>query len=426
MAKIKVFGEPSDEMTMEQAHGVAETAERVALMADNHRGYWMPIGGVAAWKDKVAVAGVGYDIGCGNTAIRTRLKLNDVAGITREEAERNPFRVASNRVLNDLADEINDQISFGLKRGRRNEHENAPDASWLWTDSPAVWAIPNEGDYRVDLLQKAADQLGTVGGGNHYVDVFVDEEDYLWVGVHFGSRGFGWTIAQNFLALSAGERWGMKPPRGTVGLLDIQNPIGHDYWHLKEVASRYAFEGRKWVAETVARILGVQNGDYVEMVENHHNDAWREEHGGEELIVVRKGATPAWPGQKGFVGGSMGDHAVIVQGADTDVHVTDTRTPETAKLHWLQRQAMFSTVHGAGRVMGRREAKRTLTQDEVGTWLAREGVILRGGGLDEAPQAYKRLPDVLAAQEGTIEVLHDLKPLIVCMAPGNLRDPYKD
>src|SRR5205823_12629721 len=140
----------------------------------------------------------------------------------------------------------------------------------------------------------------------------------------------------------------------------------------------------------------------------HHNFAWQEEHEGETLVVVRKGATPAFPGQKGFIGGSMGDDAVIVQGAVTD-------TPETAA---LQRGALFSTVHGAGRVMSRtaaagkrnRRTGRVLTpgrvsSDEMHAWLRAKGVILRGGGLDESPQVYRRLPEVLAAQEGTVEVL---------------------
>lgn len=413
---IKVFGGPHDDVALEQLNDVASRAVQAALMADGHRGYTMPIGGVAAYEDKVSVAGVGYDIGCGNTAIKTDMTLQKLAGFSREEAERNPFKAASSRVLNELADDIYDQLEFGV--GRKNQHADAPTDHEMF-HADGIWAIPNIGGYRDTLIEKARDQLGTIGGGNHYVDVFVDEDDYIWVGVHFGSRGFGHTIASNFLALAAGERWGAKAPRGEEGLLDIQNPIGYDYWHLKEIASTYAYVGRQWVAFTVANILGVEDHDVLEVVENHHNDAWKERHSGRDLIVVRKGATPAWPGQKGFVGGSMGDHAVIIEGQQDP-------QDDNGKTVWLQKQSMYSTVHGAGRVMGRRQAKKSLSQEEVGAWLAREGVVVRGGGLDEAPQAYKRLPDVLAAQGNTIRVLHDLKPLIVCMAPGNLRDPYKE
>ncbi len=162
---------------------------------------------------------------------------------------------------------------------------------------------------------------------------------------------------------------------------------------------------------------------------NHHNFAWREMHDGKDVIVVRKGATPAFPGQKGFVGGSMGDDAVIVRG-------TLDAAPETEA---LQRAALFSTVHGAGRLMSRTEAagKRNWKTGKVlkpgkvspgmmHEWIGNKGVILRGGGLDESPHVYRRLPEVLTAQNGTIEVLHTLKPLIVVMAGANEFDPYKD
>jgi tRNA-splicing ligase RtcB len=202
--------------------------------------------------------------------------------------------------------------------------------------------------------------------------------------------------------------------------------VGHDYWHLMELAGRYAYAGREWVARKVVSILG---GDEVQLVHNHHNFAWKEEHDGEELVVIRKGANPAFPDQLGFIGGSMGDDAVIVRGnASTDPEVVS-----------LQREALFSTVHGAGRVMSRtaaagkrnRKTGRVLspgrvTPEMMNEWIAAKGVILRGGGLDESPQVYRRLPEVLAAQGDTIEVLHTLRPLIVVMAGANEFDPYKD
>jgi tRNA-splicing ligase RtcB len=180
------------------------------------------------------------------------------------------------------------------------------------------------------------------------------------------------------------------------------------------------------VARKVVSLIG---GRELELVHNHHNFAWREEHDGEDVVVVRKGATPAFPGQKGFVGGSMGDDAVIVQGTHA----------ENDKLAELQRKALFSTVHGAGRVMSRAAAagkinRRTGKVIKPGAvsprmmedWVKEKGVVLRGGGLDESPHVYRRLPDVLSAQKGTIEVLHTLRPLIVVMAGADLFDPYKD
>jgi len=409
---MQVFG-IHDENTLRQLEKVAERAARVALMADGHVGYVMPIGGVAAYRDQVSVVGVGFDIACGNAAIRTDLTL-DALG-------KNPGK--QDKALREIADEIHDAISFGV--GRKNRADDAPVDAPLF--EAAVWeAIPAR--VRDSLRDKARAQLGTVGSGNHYVDVFVDEAGLLWVGVHFGSRGFGHAVASAFLALGQGGAWGDRVPEREV-LLDLGAPIGQDYWTLMALAGEYAYAGREWVARKVVEIL---HGREEQLVHNHHNFAWKEVHDGEEFVVVRKGATPAFPGQLGFIGGSMGDDAVIVRGALTD----DAIQPELAA---LQRAALYSTVHGAGRVMSRtqaagkvhRKSGRVLSEGRVRPemmqrWIREKGVILRGGGLDESPHVYRRLPAVLEAQRGTIEVLHTLRPLIVVMAGAGEIDPYKD
>jgi tRNA-splicing ligase RtcB len=406
---MRIFG-THDEATRSQLANVAAHARRVALMADGHVGYVMPIGGVAAYQDAVSVVGVGFDIACGNAAIRTDATLDDLG--------RKPER--AQKELAHLADRIAENVSFGV--GRKNRADDAPADHPLF--AAAAWeAVP--APHREALRAKARTQLGTVGSGNHYVDVFADESGVLWVGVHFGSRGLGHTVASSFLALGQGESWGTRVPEREV-LLPLAEPVGHDYWHLMQLAGRYAYAGREWVARKVVAMLGARE---LELVHNHHNFAWKEEHEGEELVVVRKGATPAFPGQKGFVGGSMGDDAVIVQGAAS----TDPAVAE------LQRAALFSTVHGAGRVMSRtaaagkrnRKTGRVLspgrvTPEMMQSWLGERGVILRGGGLDESPHVYRRLPEVLAAQGGTIEVLHTLRPLVVVMAGADEFDPYKD
>jgi tRNA-splicing ligase RtcB (3'-phosphate/5'-hydroxy nucleic acid ligase) len=398
MAQPAIFGkhEPG---TLEQLRDVASRAERAALMADGHVGYVMPIGGVAAYRDKVSVVGVGFDIACGNAAIRTNLKLDDFDG----------------RTLNSLADEIQHNVSFGI--GLDNRSGDAPIDHPLF-ESPVWDAVPPA--QRAALREKARGQLGTVGSGNHYVDVFADETGAIWVGVHFGSRGFGHSVASAFLALGQGAAWDDRVPEREV-LLPVAEPIGHDYWHLMNLAGDYAYAGREWVARKVVSMLG---GEELELVHNHHNFAWREQHDGEEYIVVRKGATPAFPGQKGFVGGSMGDDAVIIRGAAAD---TDE-----------QKAALYSTVHGAGRVMSRTAAaghrkrrnkpgsRGAISYEMMHDWVREKGVILRGGGRDESPHVYRRLPEVLSAQGPTIEVLHTLRPLIVVMAGENEFDPYKD
>jgi tRNA-splicing ligase RtcB len=394
---MQIFG-THEAQTIAQLTDVASRAVRVALMADGHVGFTMPIGGVAAYREQVSVVGVGFDIACGNAAIRTNLSLGDM---DKSSA---------------LADEIAETISFGM--GRKNRADDAPTDDPLFEDDGWEAVPPKE---RQALRDKARAQLGTVGSGNHYVDVFADETGTIWVGVHFGSRGFGHTVASGFLALAQGKSWREHAPEREA-LLDLGAPIGHDYWTLMNLAGRYAYAGREWVARKVVRILG---GKERELVHNHHNFAWRESHDGEELIIVRKGATPAFPGQMGFIGGSMGDDAVIVRGA-----------PGASD---LQRAALYSTVHGAGRVMSRTAAagKRNRKTGEVisrgvvtprmmEAWVAEKGVELRGGGLDESPHVYRRLPDVLSAQGDTIEVVHTLRPLIVVMAGANQFDPYKD
>jgi tRNA-splicing ligase RtcB len=407
---MRVFG-VHEENTLAQLRNVADRAERVALMADGHLGYVMPIGGVAAYRDEVSVVGVGFDIACGNAAIRTDLSVADFG----------PEGRARRTSLGSIADEIGDVISFGL--GRTNRADDAPVDHPLF-DDPAWAAIP--AGKRKDLLKKARAQLGTVGSGNHYVDIFADTEDRIWVGVHFGSRGFGHTIASAFLALGQGRQWGERVPEREV-IFPLHTPLGHDYWNLMELAGRYAYAGREWVVRKVVKLIG---GRELELIHNHHNFAWRETHEGEEFIVIRKGATPAFPDQMGFIGGSMGDDAVIVRGA-----VTEPGSDEET----LQKEALFSTVHGAGRVMSRTAARgkihrrtgRVIRPGKVSPemmhgWVREKGVILRGGGLDESPHVYRRLPDVLAAQGGTIEILHTLRPLVVVMAGADVFDPYRD
>ncbi len=401
-----IFG-THDEATLTQLRNVARHAEHVALMADGHLGYVMPIGGVAAWRNQVSVVGVGFDIACGNCAIRTDRKA---AGL-------------SERQRIEIADEIVDTISFGL--GRTNKEADAPVDHPLF-EGPAWEALPD--DVRESLRETARAQLGTVGSGNHYVDVFADAaDDHLWVGVHFGSRQLGHAIASGFMALGQDLPWGRRVPEKEV-LLDLDSALGQRYWAAMELAGRYAYAGREYVARKVVQILGARE---LDLVHNHHNYAWKEKHFGEELIVVRKGATPAFPGQRGFIGGSMGDDAVIVAGHESPAG----GGPDPIRS--LQEQALFSTVHGAGRVMSRTAARGAprgrrsrgrgaVTRKMMDDWTSARGIIVRGGDVDESPHVYRRLKEVLVDQRGTIVVQHTLRPLIVVMAGPDVVDPFKD
>ncbi|MBS1722443.1 MAG: RtcB family protein [Armatimonadetes bacterium] len=381
---IPVFGDPVDQGALEQIKNAQRYATRVALMADHHLGFGVPIGGVVAYPEHVSPSGVGYDIACGNKAVLT--DANSIKVKTR---------------IHSYMDEVFKKISFGV--GRVNEEQVEHELF----DDPAWSEIP--------VLKKSKDkavaQLGTVGSGNHYVDIFLDEKDRVWVGVHFGSRGLGHAVATEYIDIAKSKGYF----EDGIAVLHHRSDAGEEYVKAMEIAGRYAYAGRDWVCKKVAKIIG---GDIMSEVHNHHNFAWRENHGGEDFWVVRKGATPAFPGQRGFVGGSMGENAVIVEGVQSE----------------MAEHTLHSTVHGAGRVMSRRRAlgdKKKGIQGEISEramqkWLQEAGVVLRGGGLDEAPQAYKRLPEVLAHHGDSIRVVHTLKPIGVAMAGPDVRDPYKD
>jgi tRNA-splicing ligase RtcB len=254
------------------------------------------------------------------------------------------------------------------------------------------------------------------------VNVFEDETGQVWVGVHFGSRGFGHKTASGFLALAQGLPFDARAPSGEMDsspvLLDVDSELGQSYIEAMQLAGEYAYAGRDVVIDKVLDILGTKA---IHEVHNHHNYAWREEHFGRTFWVIRKGCTPAQPGQEGFVGGSMGDDSVILEGVEGEG----------------SKESLYSTVHGAGRVMSRREAAGRVRKGRVVKpgrvdWPAvrerirKQGIVLIGGGADEAPEVYKRLPDVLDAHAGSIRVKHTLRPLGVAMAGHDVFDPRKD
>lgn len=359
---------------------------RVALMADHHKGYGVPIGGVMASPTHIAPGGVGYDIACGNKAVRTSLTVDEIHGD-----------------LPRLMDEIFATLSFGV--GRRNnervDHPVLDDPRWRSHPVP-------------DARRLAAAQLGTIGGGNHYVDLLRGEDGQVWVACHFGSRGIGHKTATWFLR-RLGARDDMDAP---PVLLDTRTPLGQDYLDLMHLAGEYAYAGRDWVIDRVLRILGARAVDSVHV---HHNFAWRERHDGVDLWVVRKGATPLLPGARGFIGGSMGDISVIVRGRDG----------QPASL-------LASAPHGAGRVMSRTQAagKRrrrggppragVIDWQAVRADLRARGIELRGAAADEAPGCYKPLEAVLAAHADALEIEERLEPVGVAMAGPDIADPYRD
>jgi tRNA-splicing ligase RtcB len=374
---LTIFGQ-HDAATVAQMRNCMAVGNVVAgvICADGHLGYAQPVGGVIAYEKQISISGVGFDIGCGNMAVRLDT----------------PYAAIEDKVGAIIKD-VARVISFGVGRSNEERVEHQ-----LFDDGEA-WKESDMEAYR----QKAVAQLGTVGSGNHYVDLVRDEAGLVWIGVHFGSRGLGHTSATRYLK-AAGGRDGMNVPPAVI---DEDSELGRRYIAAMQLAGRYSYAGREWVIERVRKILG---GAVTDMVHNHHNYAWRETHHGRDLWVVRKGATPAFPGQRGFVGGSMGDDALIIEGIDS---------PQA-------RASLYSTVHGAGRLFGRREAKRRFSRAEMDAWLQQRGVSLVGADLDESPMAYRRLPEVIAQHAGTIRVLHTLRPFAVAMAGAGEFDPFKD
>lgn len=385
---IPVWGDPVDESALSQIKTCAKTADAVAMMADHHKGYAVPIGGVVAYNDRISPSGVGFDIACGNKAVLLDIPASEIRANIRT-----------------IMDDIWNHLSFGigLKNKTKVDHELFDDPVW------SLRAVKG-------LKDMARGQLGTIGSGNHYVDLFEDEKGRAWIGVHFGSRGLGHKTATYFLK-AGGARDGMDVD---PLVLSVDSNLGREYLACMELAGRYAYAGRDWVCSEVARMLGA---NILEEVHNHHNFAWRETHNGREMWVVRKGATPAFPGQRGFVGGSMGDISVILEGVES----------HEAKY------SLYSTVHGAGRVMSRTAARgkinrktgKVIKEGAVSAemmleWVKRQGVELRGAGTDESPHCYKRLPEVLGFHGPTIRILHTLKPIGVAMAGEHEVDPYKD
>ena len=436
MATIKTFGSV-DERSLKQLERcmAAGDAEFGVLCADHHPGYSQPIGGGIAYEGFVSPSGVGYDIGCGNKVVQTEL--------TRADLER---LGGIKRIMR----EITRRISFGMGVAATER-----------VDHPVLGAIRNaEFAPQRKLAQLAESQLGTVGAGNHYVNLMEDEQGLVWVGVHFGSRGFGHKTASGFLALAQGLPFDGRAVEGEMDsppvLFEVGSELGQAYVEAMQLAGGYAYAGRDVV---VAKVLEILGAEAVHEVHNHHNFAWREEHFGRTYWVIRKGCTPARPGQEGFVGGSMGDESVILKGVESVEN----------------EQALYSTVHGAGRVMSRSQAAGRIRRQTVYAcsmrdcefsvpakgyagqtcpdhptakmrkrrsgqtvrpglvdWpavqarLREQGIVLVGGGADEAPEVYKRLPEVLAAHGDSIRVKHTLRPLGVAMAGRDVYDPFKD
>jgi tRNA-splicing ligase RtcB len=377
---FNVFGrEQVEEVAMDQMYRAAKLPVAVAgaLMPDAHAGYGLPIGGVLATENSVIPYGVGVDIGC-----RMCLSVFDIDPKDLIQKEQHFTRMLKENTL----------FGSGKMFDKTTGHEVL--------DRPEFDELP----LLKGLQGRAAKQLGSSGSGNHFVEfgvVTIKEEDavlalvpgtYLGLLSHSGSRGLGAAIANHYTRIAKQKRR-LPGEAGNLAWLDLGEEEGIEYWLAMNLAGDYASACHHVIHEKMAHQLGRQP---LRMVENHHNFAWKEIHDNRELIVHRKGATPAAKDVLGMIPGSMTAPGFIVRGKG-----------EPASLS--------SASHGAGRKMSRTAALRSITTERLHETLRQHGVSLLGGGLDEAPQAYKDIEEVMQSQRNLVEVVGRFTPKIVRM-----------
>lgn len=351
--------------------------EKGALMPDAHVGYGMPIGGVAATKDVVIPYGIGVDIGC-----RMSLSIYDVP----------PSFL--NRYAYQVKMGLKERTNFGSggELGIAQEHEILDRSEFQQTEMLRR------------LHGKAAKQLGTSGSGNHFVEFGVvhlsegnelgfSAGEYLGLLSHSGSRGLGATVA-NFYTNLAKEKCLLPREVQNLAWLDMNSEEGQEYWLSMNLAGDYAKACHDQIHYHLGKYLGIKS---VLTIDNHHNFAWKEtQQDGSELIVHRKGATPAAKGELGIIPGSMTANGYIVQGKGNA-------------------SSLCSASHGAGRKFSRRRARESFTKKGMKQLLSQEGVTLIGGGLDEAPHAYKDIDEVMISQTELVDIVGKFTPKIVRM-----------
>lgn len=376
---IKSWCEPIEDGAMEQAANLANHPcmfKHVALMPDCHRGYGMPIGGVIACNNAVIVNAVGVDIGCGMCAVRTT--------VVADELDTDAIK----RIMGD----VRKSIPVGFK------HHDTPQKWEGFDEAPDIPVVKQQ-------LDSARKQLGTLGGGNHFIEIQAGDDGFVWLMLHSGSRNFGYKIAKEYneKAQQLCALWHSKVGdfKGEDGLafLPIGTTEAREYIEAMNFALRFAQASRVvMMLEFQAAVCAETACDFDETINIHHNYAAIENHYGRNVWVHRKGATSAREGQIGIIPGSMGTSSYIVRGLGN---------PES----------FCSCSHGAGRCMGRKQASRALTVEECDK--AMEGVVYgrwgtdRNGNIDlgEAPGAYKDIDAVIEAQCDLVEVVTKLRPL---------------
>jgi tRNA-splicing ligase RtcB len=357
-----------------------------ALMPDAHQGYGLPIGGVLATRNAIIPYGVGVDIGC-----RMALTVFDIPYTDLLENEAKYKR------------ELIAHTKFGAGAGFHGQHK----AEHTVLDRKEFGLAP----FISALHDKAWSQLGSSGGGNHFVEwgiiefaqrdevLNIDAGSYLALLSHSGSRGFGATIAGHYTKL-AKQLCKLPQEAANLAYLSLDSEAGQEYWLAMNLAGDYASACHEIIHNKLVRAIG---GQVLARVENHHNFAWKEVWNGDEVLVHRKGATPAGKDVMGIIPGSMTAPGFLVRGRGAEASIN-------------------SASHGAGRQMSRTQAIKNITKEAMRTILKEHGVSLIGAGLDEAPMAYKDINLVMNAQQELVDIVARFSPRIVRMADDGSRE----
>jgi tRNA-splicing ligase RtcB (3'-phosphate/5'-hydroxy nucleic acid ligase) len=375
---IKMWLDPAtlEASAYEQAYNLTRLPfafNHIALMSDCHSGFGMPIGGVLATEGVIIPNCVGVDIGCGMVAVRTSLTSID------------------KEILKKVLSAIRERIPLGP------DHNKESQAWDGFNSAPDIQIVQQQ-------LKAASYQLSSLGGGNHFLECQLGSDGHVWLMLHSGSRNFGYKIAEAYhkKALSLCERWHSDIPNKDLSFLPMESPEAKEYFSAMNFALEFAKENRFRMIEIMKESIAayVKEVKFDETLNVHHNYARWENHYGKNVIVHRKGATSAREGELGIIPGSQGTKSYIVRGKGNF-------------------ESFNSCSHGAGRLMGRKDAIRRLDLKAEQKLLDDQGIIhsIRNqGDLDEAPSAYKNIDTVIANQADLVEIVTELRPLAVIKA----------
>ncbi len=375
---IKMWLDDAEAGAIEQARNLANfpyAVEHIALMPDCHQGFGMPIGGVMATQDVIVPNAVGVDIGCGMCAVQTSL-----TEISRPDM----LKILSG---------IRSRVPVGFKHHKQKQDESLMPDRKTGVSMPVV-----DREY-----ESATRQIGTLGGGNHFIEIQKGSDGHIWVMVHSGSRNIGYKVADHYnrLAVRLNEKWNSPVPKAhQLAYLLLDSKEAQQYINEMNYCIDFALASRKLMMENTLKVIKSHLGGDIQtapMINIAHNYASFENHFGQDVVVHRKGATKADKNTVGIIPGSQGAHSYIVKGKGN-------------------KNSFESCSHGAGRTMGRKQAIRSLDLEKEKRKLDELGIIhsiKSRNDLEEASSAYKDITKVMQYQEDLVDIVCELSPLAV-------------